>query len=451
MENKHNFMETDSITSLMIKFSLPAIIGMIVNALYNIVDRVYIGNIRGVGHYAIAGVGITFPTVIFSFSFAILIGIGGSSNISLDLGRKKFQEAEKYLGTMVFFGLCIAVINVILYLAFIEEILVKLGASGETLYYAKEYMFTLTFGVPGVIIGFLLNAAVRSDGSPRVSMGTLLIGAISNIILDPIFIFYFGMGVKGAAVATIISQYISMIWTLYYFTLGNSRMKLHLNYIRWNFEKVKQICLLGSSSYAIQLAASVVNIILNRRLVLYGGDIAIAAMAIIQSLINFMTMPIIGINQGIQPILGYNYGANLFHRVKETLFKAIIVATFISTCGFLACTVFGRQVVNIFTKDPNLADLTVYSIKIGVMMFPVLGFQIISSVYFQAVGKPKLSFIISLSRQVLALIPCLYIMSYLFGLEGIWYSVPVADSVATITSFILIRKELKLLNSRIVS
>lgn len=444
--NKHSFMETESITKLMIKFSLPAVIGMLVNALYNIVDRIYIGNIKGIGHYAIAGVGLTFPTIIFAFSFSLLIGIGTAANISLYLGEKKFEKAEKYLGVALAFALLSGLAVFLLYFFFIDKILLALGGSDKTFFYAKEYMYTLNFGVPAVIIGTAINTIIRSDGSPKTSMGTLLIGAITNIILDPIFIFYFDMGVRGAATATIISQYISAIWTLYYFVFGRSRIKLKLKNITLDFVKMKKIAALGSSAFAVQIGFSVVQYILNLRLKKYGGDLSIAAMAIVQSIVSFMVMPILGINQGVLPILGYNYGAKRYERVKETLFKGIFAATCICITGYILCMLFSAQLIRIFTNDKELIDIASYGIKRHVFAFPIIGFQIVSSIYFQAIGKPKLSFVISLSRQILILIPCLFIMSTIFGLTGIWYATPTSDLLSTMITFTFIRKEIKNLN-----
>lgn len=449
--NKHNFMETEHITTLLIKFSIPAVIGMVVNALYNIVDRIYIGNMKDVGHYPMAGVGLTFPTVIFTFAFALLIGVGASANISLKLGEKNINDAEHYLGVSVFASLIVSIVMAIAYLFFMNKILIGLGGEGKTLFYAKEYFFTLSFGIPAVIVGNTLNSAIRSDGSPKVAMGTLLIGAITNIALDPIFIFALDMGVRGAAVATIISQYLSLIWTIYYFTYGSSRIKLRLKNISYNFDKIYRIFALGSSAFAIQIGFALVTYFLNERLYKYGGDVSVAAMAIIQSLNSFLIMPIFGINQGVQPIIGYNYGARLYGRVKEALFKGIIGATIICVIGFILSMVFASTMIKIFTRDEKLISLAIYGLRIYSIMLPIVGAQIVSSVYFQAVGKPKMSFLISLSRQILVLIPCLFILSYMFGLNGIFFAAPLSDLIASIITFILIRKEIEHLNKKRLS
>ena len=446
MENKHNFMETESITKLLIKFSIPAIVGMFVNALYNVVDRIYIGNIKGTGHLGITGIGVVFPVVILIFAFSLLIGIGSAASVSLKLGMKDREEAERFLGVAVFLSLVISAILMIIIYFNMDRIIYFIGGSDKTFTYAKNYLFYINLGVPAAILGLVLNSVIRSDGSPKIAMGTLLIGAITNIVLDPIFIFMFGMGVKGAAIATIISQYVSMFWTIHYFNSKRSKIKLIKKDIKFNFHKAKEICLLGSSAFAIQLGFSLVTYILNTVLKKYGGDTSIGAMAIVQSFMTFMAMPIFGINQGIQPILGYNYGAEKYKRVKEALYKGIFAATIICIIGYTSVRLFSNTLIQIFTTKPELEEIAKYGLRAYTMVFPIVGFQIVSSIYFQAVGKPRMSFFISLSRQIIVMIPCLIILPIFFGLNGIWYAAPTADSIATLITFILVRKEIKKLD-----
>lgn len=443
MEDKHKIMGTEKITKLLIHFSLPAIIGMLVNALYNIVDRIYIGNIKDIGYLAIAGVGIVFPVVIFVFGFAILIGLGSATNISLNLGRKMKDEAEKYLGVAFVYGIIISIALMGVIMFYIDDIIAFLGGSENTTMYAKEYLKIIAWGFPAAIVGYTANAAIRADGNPKMSMITLLIGAITNIILDPIFIFYFNMGIKGAAWATIISQYVSGTWAIYYFFSKYSLIKIHKKNLKFDINKIKDISLLGSAPFAIQMGSSMVNYTYNSTLKIYGGDTGIGAMAIVQAVITFVLMPIFGINQGLQPILGYNYGAKLYKRVKEALFKGIFGATVICIIYFLGIQFLSKYFINIFTHEKSLVILASKGLRIQTMMLPIIGFQIISSVYFQAVGKPKMSMFISLSRQIVLLIPCILIMSRIFGAMGIWYAGPTADFLATVVTFILIRKELK--------
>lgn len=445
MKNKHQFMGSEKITKLLIQFSLPAIIGMLVNALYSIVDRIYIGNIKDVGHFAIAGVGLTFPVTIFVFAFAVLIGLGGATNISLNLGKKQKDEAEHYLGNAICFGTIVSTIIGILVLIFMEGLVDKLGGSENTSRYTIEYLRIVAIGFPATIVGYVANAGIRSDGNPKMSMVTLLIGAIINIVLDPIFIFGMDMGVSGAAWATIISQYISAAWTIYYFRSKFSGLKLYMKDLPLKWERIKNIMALGSAPFALQLGSSLVNYTFNHTLKIYGGDNSIGAMAIIQAIVIFLAMPIFGINQGLQPILGYNYGAKLYARVREALRKAILGASVICIFNFLVIQFLSKYFIFIFTREKALLDIASFGLRINTIMFPIIGFQIISSVYFQAVGKPKLSLFISLSRQIIILIPCIIVMSRLFGLTGIWFAAPTSDFISTVITFILIKREMKTL------
>ena len=445
MKNKHQFMGSEKITKLLIQFSLPAIIGMLVNALYSIVDRIYIGNIKDVGHFAIAGVGLTFPVTIFVFAFAVLIGLGGATNISLNLGKKQKDEAEHYLGNAICFGTIISTIIGILVLIFMEGLVDKLGGSENTSKYTIEYLRIVAIGFPATIVGYVANAGIRSDGNPKMSMVTLLIGAIINIVLDPIFIFGMDMGVSGAAWATIISQYISAAWTIYYFRSKFSGLKLYMKDLPLKWERIKNIMAMGSAPFALQLGSSLVNYTFNHTLKIYGGDNSIGAMAIIQAIVIFLAMPIFGINQGLQPILGYNYGAKLYARVREALRKAILGASVICIFNFLVIQFLSKYFIFIFTREKALLDIASFGLRINTIMFPIIGFQIISSVYFQAVGKPKLSLFISLSRQIIILIPCIIVMSRLFGLTGIWFAAPTSDFISTVITFILIKREMKIL------
>ena len=444
-DSKHKFMGTEKITKLLIQFSVPAVIGMVVNALYNIVDRIYIGNIKDVGHFAIAGVGLTFPVTIFVFAFAVLIGLGGATNISLNLGKKQKDEAEHYLGNAICFGTIISTIIGILVIIFMEGLVDKLGGSENTSKYTIEYLRIVAIGFPATIVGYVANAGIRSDGNPKMSMVTLLIGAIINIVLDPIFIFGMDMGVSGAAWATIISQYISAAWTIYYFRSKFSGLKLYMKDLPLKWERIKNIMAMGSAPFALQLGSSLVNYTFNHTLKIYGGDNSIGAMAIIQAIVIFLAMPIFGINQGLQPILGYNYGAKLYARVREALRKAILGVSIICIFDFIVIQFLSKYFIFIFTREKALLDIASFGLRINTIMFPIIGFQIISSVYFQAVGKPKLSLFISLSRQIIILIPCIIVMSRLFGLTGIWFAAPTSDFISTVITFILIKREMKIL------
>lgn len=445
MSEKYNEMGEEPIGKLLLKFSLPAMVGMLVNALYNIVDRIYIGNIPEIGSLAIAGVGIVFPIMIISIAFCLLIGMGTATNISISLGKKNKILAEKYLGNGVSLSIIFGLILSIIVIFTMDLYIHKLGASIHTEPYAKSYLSIVALGFPFLTVGYTTNAAVRSDGNPKISMMTLLLGAITNIILDPIFIFGLNMGVKGAAIATVISQIVSMLWTVGYFKSKWSGIKLFTSNLKLNLNNIKNILMIGAGPFILQMGSSVVTLVVNSSLMKYGGDVAVGAMTIANAVNTFILMPIFGINQGVQPILGFNYGAKLYHRVSQAFKLAVKGATVISTLGFFAIQFLSPYFIVIFTKDPQLLKVASSGLKIFTMMFPFLGFQIIAAIYFQATGKPKTTMFLSLSRQVLFLIPLVLVLSKLFGVKGVWLAVPCADILSVTVTFIMTKREMKAL------
>lgn len=445
MNKQHEKMGTEKVSKLLFSFSLPAVAGMMVNALYNIVDRIYIGNIKGIGNLAIAGVGVVFPLMIISFAFAIMTGLGAATNISINLGQKNKERAEKYLGTATSFGFIIGIILTILTLASLDKIVYFLGASPQSGIYAIEYMKVIALAFPITIVGYITNAAIRSDGKPKFSMFTLLIGAIINIVLDPIFIFGLNMGVRGAAIATVISQVISAVWTIYYFKSKFSVIKLKKENLNLDKEIIKSICLVGLGPFALQLGQSLVFFLLNSTLKRLGGDPAVGAMTIVNSIVSFLIMPVFGINQGLQPIAGYNYGAKKYDRVRDALKTAIMAASFLTCTGFLMIQLFSKNIIHVFSRNPELVELSSYGLKMTTLMLPIIGFQIVSAVYFQAVGKAKTNLFLSISRQILFLIPIMLVLSSMFGIKGVWISAPVADFLAFMVTFYFIKREMSLL------
>lgn len=437
----------ESISKLLMKFSIPAIVGMLVNALYNVVDRMFIGHIGGgVGKLALSGVTVTFPIANIIMAFGMLVGIGTAALISIKLGQQKKQEAEQILGNAFTLIIIISLLVTTLGLIFLEPMLLKFGASKETFPYAKEYITVILIGVVLQNIGFGLNNTIRSEGNPRIAMFTMLIGGILNTILDPIFIFVFHMGTRGAAIATVISQAVNTIWVLSYFFSGKSVLKIRYKNLKLDFKVIKSIFAIGMSPFSMQLAASVVTIISNRSLVKYGGDLALGAMGIIMSISMFVLMPIFGVNQGCQPIIGYNYGAKKYDRVKHALKLGILAATTITVTGTIIIQLFPKQLIGIFNKDPQLLAIGIHGIRIYLFMLPVIGFQIVSANYFQAIGKARISMFLSLSRQVIILIPLLFILPKFFDLNGVWISGPSADAIASILTAIFLFVEIKHLN-----
>lgn len=433
------------VSKLLMKFSIPAIVGMLVNALYNIVDRIYIGN--GVGSLGIAGITIAFPVMLVMMAFSMLIGIGANSLVSIRLGQNRKEEAQGIFGNALTLLILSSLTLSIIGLVGLEPLLKLLGASEQILPYARDYLQIILLGGVFQSIGMGMNNFIRSEGNPKVAMYTMLIGAIINTILDPIFIFGFNWGMQGAAFATIISQAVSAIWVFRYFLGGNSLLKIHKKDLKLKISVIRGILALGVAPFAMQIAASIQNFIMNTSLATYGGDIAISGMGVVISIMTLLVMPIFGITQGAQPIIGYNYGAKKYDRVKETYKLAVIFATSIVIIGWIVTRLFPEQLVSMFnSKDTELIAFGTMAIKRFMIFLPLIGFQIVSSNYFQAVGKPKHSALLGLSRQVLILIPALIILPKFFGLEGVISAGPLADIFSTVLTGIFIFIEMKKLD-----
>ncbi|WP_066505452.1 MATE family efflux transporter [Abyssisolibacter fermentans] len=445
--NRTELLEKENVVKLLLKFSAPAIVGMLVNALYNVIDRYFVGN--NVGSDAIAGITICFPIMIILMAFGMLVGFGGTALVSIKLGEQKKQEAEKILGNafvlLIAISGCVSVIS----LFFVDELLTIFGASADILPFAKEYITIILCGAVFQSIGFGLNNFIRGEGNPKIAASTMLIGAITNIILDYLFIKHLNLGIKGAALATIIGQLVSAIWVLRYFLSGKSLLRFHVSNMKLELSTVKKIFALGSAPFAMQVASSAINALFNHSLYTYGGDTAISAMGLINSIAMFILMPIFGINQGAQPIIGYNYGAKQYHRVKKTYSFACIMATSIVLVGFIITRLYPKQLFMLFNKDDELLiELGTEGIKIFLIMLPIIGFQIISSNYFQAIGKPKQAMLLSLTRQVLILIPAILILPNIWGLKGVWISGPISDFLSSFITAIFIVREMKTLSKK---
>ncbi|WP_302631561.1 MATE family efflux transporter [uncultured Clostridium sp.] len=434
------------IGKLLLQYSIPAIIGMVVNALYNIVDRMFIGNIPDIGSLAITGVGITMPIMTIVLAFGMLIGIGTTANISLNLGKGNRTTAEKLLGNAftlsIIVGLAIAITGTI----FANPILNLFGASENTLFYAKEYIGIILLGCTFNILSFALNSTVRADGNPKMSSITMVIGCGANIILDYLFIFVLNLGVKGAALATIISQAITFFIILYYYTAGNSNLKLKIENFKLKKHLVTMTFAIGIAPFATQIANSLVQVIANNALKTYGSDLAIGAMTVISSLNIIFMMPIFGINQGCQPIIGFNYGAKKYERAKEAFKYATIAACVICIIGFISIQCFPTQIISLFNNDPELTTLAIKGIRIYLLMMPVVGINIVATSYYQSIGKAKISMFVSLLRQVILLIPFTIILPKFIGLDGVWAAGACADSLSVIITLILLKKEFKQLD-----
>ncbi len=443
MKNQQQMLATEPVGKLLLKYSVPAIIGMIVNALYNVVDRIFIGNIPGVGALAITGVGVTMPIMTIILAFGMLIGIGSTANISIKLGQGKRDDAEIIIGNSITLSIIIGLAISIIGISFGDVILKSFGASESTLYYAKSYIYIVLGGSIFNLLAFSLNNTIRGDGNPKLAATIMVVGCLTNIVLDAVLIFVFNMGIQGAAIATVTSQAVTGIWGLTYYIKGKSNLKLKKSNLKLNKDIVKIIFSIGSAQFAMQIAASLVQIISNNALKAYGGDLAIGAMATISSISMIFLMPVFGINQGSQPIIGFNYGAKQYERANKAFKISVSVACVIMTVGWLIIQINPELIVGMFNKDPKLMDITTNGARLYLFMLPIVGISITGSNYMQSVGKAKSAMILGLLRQVILLIPMIMILPKFFGLNGVWYSQPTSDLLSTMITAVVLVKELK--------
>lgn len=440
-------LETKKISKLVWDYALPAIVGTMVNATYNIVDRIFIG--QGVGALAISGLAITFPVMNLTAALGMLVGAGAASRISINLGKKNPERAEKILGNSFLLNIVLNLVFMTLLMIFLEPILMAFGASEDTFPYARDYLQVILPGNIFMTMTFSFNNMMRASGYPKKAMYTMLIGATLNIILDPIFIFVFGMGIAGVAWATVISMFIGMLFVMYHFTRKTTTLRLRRKNMRFERDILIAIVSIGLSPFLMQLAASAVAVLMNTSLKLYGGDLAIGAFGILNSMFMIIVMFVIGLNQGLQPIIGYNYGAETYSRVKETFYYGIKIATVVTSLGFVFGMFFPRLFAQAFTSDVELLDLAENALRIAIVAFPLVGFQVVISGYFQSIGQAKKSIAMSLSRQVFFLIPSIIFLPRFFGLDGAWASISVSDALASILALIFFIRQRKILNQLI--
>lgn len=442
-------LETKSVGRLLLTLSVPAVIGMLVNALYSIVDRIFIG--RGVGSIALSGVAVTFPITNIIMGVGMLIGIGASAIVSIKLGQKDYQGAEKIVGNAFLLTIIFSIIVSIIGLIFLNPILKMLGASAETIPYAKTFARILLLGAVLQNIGFGLNSIIRSEGDAKTAMNTMLIGAVLNTILNPFFIFICKFGVAGSALATLISQAVCSIWVVLYLT-RKSLVKLKRCNLKLSSKIFVEITSIGISPFIMQVAASFVTIVFNINLAKYGGDLAVGAYSLILSIAMLILMPSFGVNQGAQPIIGYNYGAGKIQRVKKALFYSIIVNTCISFLGWIGVELYATQIIRLFNKeDVNLIQIASNGLRIYLIVILIVGAQTACINYFQSIGKAIISIILSLLRQVVVLIPFVLILPHFYGLNGIWYAGPISDVISTLACAVIMIIEIRKRNPSVVS
>lgn len=438
-------LEHEKPGKLMWKYFLPAFASMMANALYNVVDRIYIG--QGVDALALSGLSVVFPLMIIIMAFGMLVGMGSAVRISLSLGEKDYDRANHILGNALFLSLVLGFVLMGAGFLVRDRVLQIFGAGPETIQYASDYFTIILLGTPLAMTGYALNNIIRAEGNPRIAMYSMFISAGLNVILDPIFIFVLGMGVKGAALATVISHLVLFIWVLAHFRSRRSVTRLTLANIRPDPYILRYIISIGFAPFAMNIASSIVWGVMNTKFIKYGGDISVAALGIVNSATMMLVISIISLNMAVQPIIGFNYGAGLLCRVKETVMKAIRYATLIAIGGWLICMLLPGAIVSIFNSDSlELREAGIMGLRIYCAVLPVVGFQIIASNYFQAIGKARLATFLSLLRQIIVLLPLIFILPHFWGTAGVWIANPISDFVAAVISFIFFRREINKLN-----
>ena len=426
---------TQPIGQLLKKYAVPGIIAMTASSLYNMVDSVYIGHIADVGSLSIAGLAVTFPLMNISTAFGTLVGVGAATMISVLLGQKNYQVASKVLCNDVTLNIITGLIFTLVTLLWMDPILRFFGASDATLPFARDYMTIIALGNAVTHLYFGLNAIVRSSGNPKLAMQLTLFTVTSNAIMDPIFIFVLGMGIRGAAIATVLCQCMALGYTLWYF-LDQKRF-LHLprslKIFRVDWKIAKDSLAIGMGPFLMNLASCIVVLFINQQLVKWGGDLAIAAFGIVNRVTFLFIMIVMGFNQGMQPIAGYNYGARQYGRVREVYLKTAMWGTIVTTFGWVVSVFMAPWVVRIFTSDPVLIQKASHGLQVMNIVFPIVGFQMVTTNLFQCLGMVRKSVFLSLSRQLLFLLPCIYILPALMESEsGVWLSFPISDTLSAI-------------------
>lgn len=441
----------DSIPSLLLRLSLPAMVGMMTQGTYYFVDRVFVG--QALNPDALAGITMAFPYMLVLLAAAMLIGYGAAAQVSIKLGEKKTDEAERVLGSAALMILVLSVILTVVGLAALNPVLHGLGISGEVFRFAHEYLEVVIFATGFQLAGFGLNAVIRAEGNARTAMWTLLIGVFLNFFLAWLFLFKFQWGMRGAAFATAIAQTVSAVWVLAYFLRGKSVVRLHWRNLRFHGPTCGRILLIGSPMFLMQLFGALMFGFVNYQSGKYGGVNAIAVWGGIYALFMVANMPVYGVNQGTQPIVGFNYGAKRFDRVKQALLTGILYASTLTVLGFVVAMFLPGPVMNLFinAKTVNRSELIalgVHAMQVCFLLSPLVGFQVVSASYFQATGKPREATLLMLSRQVFLLIPLVWILPLFFQLNGVWMALPISDGVSSLITGACLLFELRHLDSR---
>lgn len=438
---------TKPIGQLLMQYAVPAIIAMTASSLYNMVDSVFIG--QGVGAMAIAGLAITFPLMNLSAAFGAMVGVGASTMISVRLGQKNREDAQHFFGNSLTLNVLMGVLFFLAVYTFLDPILRFFGASEQTLPYAREYMEWILYGNVFTHLYFGLNAILRSAGHPRTAMYATILTVLLNTALDPLFIYGFHLGIRGAAMATVLSQCVSLCWQLWIFSQPTEVVFIRRDTLALRRPIVGGILSIGLSPFLMNACSCLVVLLINRGMVKHGGDLAVGAYGIDNRILFLFAMTVMGFNQGMQPIAGYNYGAQLHDRVQEVLWRTIGYATVVMTTGFIVCELFAEIIVRAFTTDSELIRIAAHGLRIDVALFPVIGFQMVTGNFFQSIGQAGKSIYLSLTRQLIFLVPCLVLLPPFMPtlglpeLDGIWISLPVSDGLAALNAAVLLYLQIK--------
>lgn len=437
MDNKKATLQlgTEPVGKLLWQYASPAIVAMVASSLYNMVDSIFIG--QGVGPMAISGLAITFPFMNLSGAIGACIGVGASTYLSVKLGQKDYSKALKILGTSTLLKIITGILFGALCLIFLDPILRFFGATDNTIPYARDYMQIILLGNVFTHLYFGMNALLRAASKPRHAMYATIFTVVLNTLLDPLFIYTFGMGIRGAAVATVLSQTVAMCWQIWIFSNPKELLHYKRGIFKFDLGIIKNILAIGVSPLSMNACACIVVIFINTALVRHGGDLSVGAYGIANRIGFIFFMVVMGINQGMQPIAGYNYGAEQYDRMLRVLNYSMVAATCIMTVGWLVGELMPKACARLFTTDEQLIDIAARGIRINMILFPMIGSQAVITNFFQSIGMAKISIFLSLSRQMIYLLPLLVILPPLMGVDGVWWALPISDALAFVTTWII--------------
>ena len=444
--SRDKLLSTEPVPKLLVKFGFPAVIGMFVNALYNLVDTIFVG--QGVGPYAIGALAIAFPYQIFLFAIAAMIGIGGASIVSRALGAKQYDRANNTAANALTYAVVSSLVLTAVGYIFLENILVIFGATEGIIDYARDYLNIIMSGTVFLVVAVVGNNLIRSEGRAMIAMVSMIAGAAANIILDPIFIFVLDMGVRGAAYATLIARFVHFAFAIIFLRRGGTLLEMKLKHFAPRLSIWREISTLGVPTFIRQLGGTILAVVVNNVLRVYGGAMGISVFGAVNRLLMFGMMPIFGIAQGFQPIAGFNYGARLFSRVRQSVRAALLGATAMGTLFFLIAMIMPRLLIAMFTTNQEMIDLGGTALRFVVLLMPAVGLQMIGSTFFMSIGKALPAFFLSLSRQVIFLIPLVVLLPKTFGLNGLWVAFPIADGLSMAMAALLLMFELRKIKAR---